>query len=84
MLYSKVLNIVQVSCRGPAPAGSRGTLKRNGVSEENDLEREIKNVSDKKMEERKKHRQTRGDQACSVSEAHNFIFKRDFYTLTCT
>ena len=26
---------------------------------------------------------TRGDQA-SVSEAHNFIFKRNFYTLTCT
>ena len=26
---------------------------------------------------------TRGDQA-SVSEACNFIFKRDFYTLTCT
>ena len=26
---------------------------------------------------------TRGDQA-SVSEAHNFIFKRNFHTLTCT
>ena len=26
---------------------------------------------------------TQGDQA-SVSEAHNFIFKRNFYTLTCT
>ena len=28
-------------------------------------------------------RMTRGDQAL-VSEAHNFIFKRSFYTLTCT
>ena len=28
-------------------------------------------------------RMTPGDQAL-VSEAHNFIFKRSFYTLTCT
>ena len=31
----------------------------------------------------KEKRMTRGDQA-SVSKAHNFIFKRNFYTLTCT
>ena len=31
----------------------------------------------------KEKRMTRRDQA-SVSEAHNFIFKRNFYTLTCT
>ena len=31
----------------------------------------------------KEKRMTWGDQA-SVSEAHNFIFKRNFYTLTCT
>ena len=41
----------------------------------------------KKNRERKggkrKKRMTRGDQA-SVSEAYNFIFKRNFYTLTCT
>ena len=37
----------------------------------------------KKERERKKKRKMWGDQA-SVSEAHYFIFKRDFYTLTCT
>ena len=46
-----------------------------------------KELSWKKNRERKegkrKKRTTRGDQA-SVSEAHNFIFKRNFYTLTCT
>ena len=31
----------------------------------------------------KEKRMTQGDQA-SVSKAHNFIFKRNFYTLTCT
>ena len=31
----------------------------------------------------KEKRMTRGDKA-SVSEAHNFIFKRNFYTFTCT
>ena len=41
-----------------------------------------------KEEQREKRREkekrtTQGDQA-SVSEAHNFIFKRNFYTLTCT
>ena len=41
-----------------------------------------------KEEQREKRREkekrtTWGDQA-SVSEAHNFIFKRNFYTLTCT
>ena len=38
----------------------------------------------KRGRERKKERKTRGDQASLVSEARNFIFKRDFYTLTCT
>ena len=33
--------------------------------------------------ERKGKKNARGDQA-SVSEAYNFIFKRIFYTLTCT
>ena len=31
----------------------------------------------------KEKRMAQGDQAL-VSEAHNFIFKRNFYTLTCT
>ena len=36
--------------------------------------------------ERKKEKKikTRGDQASSVSKAHFFTFKRDFYTLSCT
>ena len=36
--------------------------------------------------ERKKEKKikTRGDQASSVSKAHYFTFKRDFYTLSCT
>ena len=38
----------------------------------------------KRVRERKKKRKTWGDQASSVSEAHNFIFKRNFYILTCT
>ena len=37
-----------------------------------------------RKKEREKKRKTWGDQASSVSEAHYFIFKRDFYTLTCT
>ena len=32
---------------------------------------------------KRKERMTRGDQAL-VNEAHNFIFKKNFYTLTCT
>ena len=47
--------------RDPAPAGSKCTLRMNGISE----------------------RMTWEGQA-SVSEARNFIFKRSFYTLTCT
>ena len=38
----------------------------------------------KREKERKKEKDKRGDQASLVSEAHIFIFKRDFYTLTCT
>ena len=37
----------------------------------------------KREKEKKKKRMTRGDQAL-VSKASNFIFKRNFYTLTCT
>ena len=38
---------------------------------------------EQREKERKGKRMTHGDQAL-VSEAHNFIFKRNFYTLTCT
>ena len=41
-----------------------------------------KRVRERKKE-REKERKTRGDQASLVSKAHNFISKRDFYTLTC-
>ena len=45
------------------------------------------NLKKKREKERERERKiaekTRGDQA-SVSEAPNFIFKRNFYTLTCT
>ena len=37
-----------------------------------------------RKKEREKKRKTWGDQASSVSKAHYFISKRDFYTLTCT
>ena len=37
-----------------------------------------------RKKEREKKRKTWGDQASSVREAPYFIFKRDFYTLTCT
>ena len=37
-----------------------------------------------RKKEREKKRKTWGDQASSVIEAPYFIFKRDFYTLTCT
>ena len=37
----------------------------------------------KRVRERKKEKKTQGDKASS-SEAHYFIFKRDFYTLICT
>ena len=39
---------------------------------------------ERERERKRKKEKTRGDQASSVSEAHYFIFKRDFYTLTCT
>ena len=46
----------------------------------------LKELSWKKNRERKKEKERKndtGDQAL-VNEAHNFIFKKNFYTLTCT
>ena len=43
----------------------------------------LKEEEREKERKGKKERMTQGDQA-SVSEVHNFIFKRNFYTLTCT
>ena len=62
------------NCWGPAPAGSRGTLRRDGFGIRKERQRE-------RERERERERMTWGDQAL-VSEAHNFIFKRNFYTLT--
>ena len=47
-------------------------------------EKEREGEGERKKERKRKKEKTRGDQASSVSEAHYFIFKRDFYTLTCT
>ena len=44
-------------CQGPAPAGSKGTLRKDGVGKENDLEKDkerIRKKIDKKIEERKR------------------------------
>ena len=55
--------------RDPAPTGSRGTRRRNGVGKENDLEREkermlqIRKQRGERKKEKKKERKTRGNQA---------------------
>ena len=77
-------------CRTPPPRWRRRAPSRSGLrspgkkvnSESPCAPRSHPERSTERENEGKgKKRTTRGDQA-SVSEAHNFIFKRNFYTLT--
>ena len=43
-----------MKCRGPAPTGSRETLRRNGVGEENDVERDKERMLQIRKQRREK------------------------------
>ena len=58
-------------------------MQRASVLQGLSLKKEREGEGEREREEERKKKDT-GDQASSVSEAHNFIFKRDFYTWTCT
>ena len=69
-------------CRVPSWSGLRSPGKK--VNSESPCALRIHHERRTEREkERKGKKNARGDQA-SVSEAYNFIFKRIFYTLTCT
>jgi len=82
----------------PLPGEDAGRLPASGLRSDQVLDAQAKKWTQRapvpqgvilKEEERdnerkgKKERMTRCDQA-SVSKAHNSVFKRNFYTLTCT
>ena len=64
---------------GPAPAGSRGTLRMNGVGE-----RETRRTGlDRAKSARGRERQTdRPDQECAAESGSCFIFHHRLYTLS--
>ena len=53
LIQQSLFHFITTICWGLAPAGSRGTLRGDRISER-DLERERNNVADKKIEERKR------------------------------
>jgi len=69
-------------CRVPSWSGLRSPGKKVN-SESPCAPRSHPERRTEREKERKGKKNARGDQA-SVSEAYNFIFKRIFYTLTCT
>ena len=64
-------------------APSRSGLRSPGKKVNSESPCAPRSHPERRTEREKEKRMTWGDQA-SVSEAHNFIFKRNFYTLTCT
>ena len=80
-LYWKI-NIV---CQGPAPAGSRGTLRMNGISERRHIGWALMGPSLRGRErererERKRERETRPGYAAESGSC--FIFHHRLYTLS--
>ena len=63
--------VKKAECRGPASAESRDILRMDDVGEWRKIDKEIK-------------KETRGDQASSVSEASLFYSSQGFYTLSYT
>ena len=82
---------VEWGCRMPSPRWRRRAPSQSGLrspgkkvnSESPCAPRSHPERRTEREKEKRKKRMTRGDQAL-VSKAHNFIFKRNFYTLTCT
>ena len=72
------LNDVQV-CRGPAPPGSRGTLRMNGVGERETRRTGLDRA--KSAGERERERK-RPDQEYAAESGSCFIFDCSLYTLS--
>ena len=68
-------------CRGPAPAGSRGTLRINGVSERETRRAGLDRAKSARGREREKERK-RPDQECAAESGSCFIFHHRLYTLS--
>ena len=71
----------QVICQGPAPAGSRGTLRMNGVSERETGRTGLDQAKSARERERKK--KSRPDQEYAAESGSCFIFHHSLYTLRC-
>ena len=70
-------------CRAPSWSGLRSPGKKVNSESPCAPRSHPERRTEREKEGKGKKRMTRGDQS-SVSEAHNFIFKRNFYTLTYT
>ena len=56
LFLTKFIKELKVSCRGPAPAGSRGTLRMNGVDERETRRTGLNRAKSARERERKKER----------------------------
>ena len=68
------------TCWGPAPAGSRGTLRMKGVGERETRRTGLDRA--KSAREREKERK-RPDQEYTAESGNCFIFYHSLYTLRC-
>ena len=69
-------------CWGPALAGSRGTLRMNGVSERETCRTGLDRAKSARERERKEERK-RPDQEYAAESGSCFIFHHSLYTLRC-
>ena len=67
------------SCIGPAPAGSRGTLRMNGISERRHVGLALMGPS-LQWREREREREARPEYA--AESCSHFIFHHHLYTLS--
>ena len=77
-LYWKI-NIV---CQGPAPAGSRGTLRMNGVGKRETHRTGLDGAKYARERERETDRDTETRPGYVVESGSCFIFHRSLYTLS--
>ena len=87
MLTNGELGGKDTRCRGPAPAGSRGTLRMNGVGERETRRTGLDRAKSARGRERERERererpdQTRPDE-CAAESGSCFIFHHSLYTLS--
>ena len=78
MLTNGELGGKDIRCRGPAPAGSRGTLRMNGVGERETRRTSLDRAKSAREGERERERP---DQECAAESGSCFIFHHSLYTL---